>query len=46
MGNTDTLPMNMVADIYEEAKRYYLNNYTSDRMNLMLVCNSSLDDLA
>ena len=45
MGSLQTLPLEDIGSVTEAAKLFYNTYYTSDRMNLMLVCNKSLDEL-
>ena len=42
MGSFETLPIKEIDKIYEEALNFYKNFYTAERMNLMLICNKSL----
>jgi len=46
MGSFETLPIKEIDKIYEEALNFYKNFYSAERMNLMLICNKSLDELA
>lgn len=45
MGSHRTLPLDQTKEILKETIKYYNKYYTADKMTLMLVSNTSIDDL-
>lgn len=45
MGNLQTMPLSKLDQVTGAATNFYKNNYTADKMFLMLVCNKPLDEL-